>query len=210
MKFLLVLLTTFVLSLPAMGQTKLSPDQQRRILEKITAATSAMKTMRCDFVQTKKMHLLKDEITSKGTMFYAQPRKLRWQYNSPYSYVFILNGNKVQIKSAKSSQKIDIQHNKMFRQIADIILNSITGGQLKSSADFNVDIRKSGNLYVARLLPKKKELKKLFNSIEVTFNSALTMIQSFKMAEKTGDTTIVSLNNVKTNIQLNESVFSSN
>lgn len=210
MKFLLVLLTTFVLSLPAMGQTKLSPDQQRRILEKITAATSAMKTMRCDFVQTKKMHLLKDEITLKGTMFYAQPRKLRWQYNSPYSYVFILNGNKVQIKSAKSSQKIDIQHNKMFRQIADIILNSITGGQLKSSADFNVDVRKSGTLYVARLLPKKKELKKLFNSIEVTFNSALTMIQSFKMAEKTGDTTIVSLNNVKTNIQLNESVFSSN
>ena len=140
-------------------------------------------------------------------MYFKQPDKLRWQYTSPYDYTFILNGDKVKLKSAKSTKDIDVQGNKIFRQITSIILNSITGGGLKSSSDFTVEIYQSGNLYFAKLYPKKKEVKQIYNVIEIHFNPTLTMVSSVKMVEKTGDTTLVKLNNAKINKPIDEKMF---
>ena len=55
--------------------------------------------------------------------------------------------------------------------------------------------------------PKKKEVKQVYQVIEIYFDSALTMVNSVKMVEKTGDTTMVTLTNTKNNIAINESLF---
>ena len=169
-----------------------------------------MKGMQCDFVQTKRMKLLSKEMQSKGIMYFKRPNKLRWQYIAPYDYTFILNGDKVQIKSSKSTKNIDVQGNKMFRQITNIILNSVTGGSLKSSSDFTVEVYKKDNTYFAKLYPKKKELKQLYQVIEIYFDSALTMVNSVRMVEKTGDETRVNLINTKLNIAIDEKMFAVN
>ena len=118
-----------------------------------------------------------------------------------------MNGDKVQIKSTKSTKNIDVQGNKIFRQITNIVLNSITGGTLKSSSDFVVEVYKSDKDYFAKLFPKKKELKQLYEYIEIHFNSALTMVSSVKMAEKTGDVTQVKLSNTKIGATIDEKMF---
>jgi outer membrane lipoprotein-sorting protein len=193
-----------------LGQTKLTAEQQKQIIEKIDQTASAMKGMQCDFVQTKRMKLLSKEMQSKGIMYFKRPNKLRWQYIAPYDYTFILNDDKVQIKSSKSTKNIDVQGNKMFRQITNIILNSVTGGSLKSSSDFNVEVYKKDNTYFAKLFPKKKELKQLYQVIEIYFDSALTMVNSVRMVEKTGDETRVNLINTKLNIAIDDKMFAVN
>lgn len=208
MKKLLYILIAIVLSLPMSAQTKLNAQQQKTIVDKINKSTTALSSMQCGFTQTKSMKLLSKKMQSSGVMYYKRTKKLRWQYTSPYDYTFILNGDKVQIKSSKSSQKIDVQRNKMFRQITSIILSTITGGSLKSSADFTVEMYKSGNSYFAKLYPKKKEMKQIYQVIEIYFNPELTMVSSVKMQEKTGDVTTVNLNNIKTNQPVNEKMFS--
>ncbi len=205
------LITSLLLLAPCsmlLAQTKVTPQQQQQVVEKIDKATAAMKTMQCNFTQTKKMKLLKKEMVSQGKMAFKGPNRLRWQYTSPYDYTFILNGDKVFIRTSKTSQNIDANRNKMFRQIADIILKSITGGNLKSATDFTLQIWKTGNTYSARLYPKKKEMKQLYNVIEIFFNPQLTMVTSVKMEEKTGDITIVKLTDTKINAPVNETLFS--
>ena len=155
MKRILFILLTAVMTLTVCGQTKLTAEQQKQIVDKIDKASAAMKTMQCDFTQTKSMKMLKKEMQSKGVMYFKAPNKLRWQYTSPYDYTFIMNGDKVSLKSAKSTQNIDVQRNKMFRQITDIILKSITGGGLKSAADFTVEMYKSDKGYYANLVNSK-------------------------------------------------------
>jgi len=189
------------------AQTKLTPEQQKEIIQKIDKSASAMTAMQCQFSQTKSMKLLSREMKSEGVMYFKKPDKLRWQYTSPYDYTFILNGDKVRIKSTKSTQDINVQGNKMFRQITSIILNSITGGGLKSTSDFGVEMYKSDKGYFAKLYPKKKEVKQIYNVIEIHFDPALTMVNMVKMEEKTGDVTLVRLNNIKTNTPVNESLF---
>jgi outer membrane lipoprotein-sorting protein len=203
----ITMLLASMLSLHVWGQTKLTAQQQNQILEKIEKAASASTSMQCDFTQTKSMKLLSKEMQSKGMMYFKQPNKLRWQYTSPYDYTFIMNGDKVTMKSSKSTQNIDVQGNKIFRQITKIILNCITGGGLRSAADFQVEVYKSDNGYFAKLYPKKKELKQLYQVIEITFNQQLTMVSGVKMVEKTGDVTTVKLLNVKNNPSINESTF---
>lgn len=207
---LLLVLLAMMYSWPLLAQTKLTAEQQKQIIAKIDQTASAMKGMQCDFVQTKRMKLLSKEMQSKGIMYFKRPNKLRWQYIAPYDYTFILNGDKVQIKSSKSTKNIDVQGNKMFRQITNIILNSVTGGSLKSSSDFTVEVYKKDNTYFAKLFPKKKELKQLYQVIEIYFDSALTMVNSVRMVEKTGDETRVNLINTKLNIAVDEKMFAVN
>ena len=206
MKYIILLISLFGVEL-AFGQVKLDDEQKAQVLRTFNVASAKTNSMQCNFLQIKEMKLLKKQMQSKGKMFFVRPQKLCWQYDTPYKYTFILNGDKVHIKSDKSSQTIDIQKNKMFRQIADIILNSITGGHLSSSSDFSVEIWKHKNFYSAKLFPQKKELKKLYNLIEITFDYSMTMVKTIKMEEKSGDVTIVTLNNVVTNATIKESVF---
>ena len=211
MRRILIILFTFHFSLlTSTAQTKLTAEQQKEIIEKVNKSAMAASSMQCDFSQTKKMKLLSKEMQSKGVMYFKRPNQLRWQYTAPYDYTFILNGDKVQLKSTKSTKNIDVQGNKMFRQISDIILNSVTGGSLKSSADFSVEVYKSAEGYFARMYPKKKELKQIYQAIEIYFNPSLTLISSVKMIEKTGDVTTVKLTNTKTNIPLDEKLFKVN
>jgi len=193
--------------LPMMGQTKLTAEQQKQIVEKIDKASSAMKTMQCDFTQTKRMKMLSKDMQSKGVMYFKRPDKLRWQYTSPYDYTFIMNGDKVQIKSMKSTKNIDVQQNKMFRQITNIILSSITGGTLRTSADFTVELWQQDKSYFVKLYPKKKELKQLYQHLEIWFDPSLTKVSTVKMMEKTGDMTIVNLLNTKYGVTINEKLF---
>jgi len=207
MKRLFFIILVVVLSLHVSGQTKLTAEQQKQLVEKIDKAASAMKSMQCDFTQTKSMKLLKKEMKSNGVMYFKQADKLRWQYTSPYDYTFIMNGDKVRIKSTKSTQDINVQGNKIFRQITNIILNTVTGGGLKSASDFTVEVYQSDKGYFAKLYPKKKEVKQIYNVIEIYFNSSLTMVSSVRMIEKTGDETLVNLNNLKANVAINEKMF---
>ena len=73
-----------------------------------------------------------------------------------------------------------------------------------------MEVYQSAEGYFARMYPKKKELKQIYQAIEIYFNPALTLISSVKMIEKTGDVTTVKLTNTKTNIPLDEKLFKVN
>lgn len=205
-----VILLICLSALSAMGQTKLTSEQEKQVLAKMDQSSNALRSLQCDFVQSKRMKILSKEMQSKGILYFKKPDKIRWQYMKPYDYTFIMNGDKVQLKSAKSTKNIDIQGNKIFRQISTIILNTVTGGGIKNSSDFNVELYKSGDVYFAKMLPKKKEVKQVYSSIEVYFNSALTMVETIKMIEKSGEYTTVKLVAPKLNATINESVFKVN
>ena len=207
MRFSIILLAAFI-SFQAWGQTRLTEAQQKQIVEKIDRSAQRMTTMQCTFTQTKSMKMLSKKMISKGVMYFKRPSQLRWQYTSPYDYTFLLNGDKIRLKSAKSTKDISVQGNKMFRQITNIILNSITGGSLRSTSDFWLEMYKTGNTYFARLYPKKKELKQVYQIIEIYFSPALDCVSSVKMIEKSGDTTLVELNGIKYNASINEKMFS--
>ena len=62
MKRLAFIILATLMSFHMWGQTKLSAEQQKQIIEKVNKAASASKTMECEFTQTKSMKLLSKEM----------------------------------------------------------------------------------------------------------------------------------------------------
>ena len=184
-----------------------SMAQEAQIKQKISQVAAAMKTMQCDFVQTKHLKMLNDKMVSKGCMFYQQSNCLRWEYTSPYTYTFILNNDKVLLKNKKRNDVIDVNQNKVFREIARIMMNSVVGNCLQDNKSFKSSISVVGGEWVATLLPLRKDMKQLFQSIVLHFSQRQAVVTQVELTEKNGDKTVIELKNIKTNGPINANMF---
>ena len=180
-------------------------DEQVR--KEINEAAAKMKTMKCDFVQTKSIKILNDKMVSKGKMYYQQGNKLHWEYISPYTYTFILNDSKVVIRNNKRSDVIDVNQNKMFREIVKIMMNSVVGKCLSDDKDFQVSLKSSATEYEATMIPLRKDLKQMFQKIILHYDRKQKMVSQVELLEKNGDKTLIELKNVQTNVAISADLF---
>src|SRR5574344_1103887 len=169
---IIALLAILSMNASAQAPVQASAAQQKAMIEKIMNTETSIKSIQCSFVQTKNLTMLNDKMVSKGIMIYLKPNMLRWEYISPYKYLFIINGAKVLIKSGDKKSSIDVKSSKMFQEITRIMMNSVTGKNLLSSSDFNVRMFTQKNYWIADLTPKKKQMRSMFSSIKIYFDSS--------------------------------------
>lgn len=180
------------------------------IIGEINRAAAAIQSMECDFVQTKHISLMNDKMVSAGHMVYKQSDRLRWEYLTPYSYIFLLNGNSVTLKSGDKTDVIDIRTNRLFSEIARIMMSSVTGKCLTDSTEFKVSLSESSTEYTAKLTPLKKEMKQMFSTIVLHFDRTAEVVCTIELHEKSGDRTVIELKNIKKNLIINEDLFTVN
>ncbi len=183
---------------------------EAKVKQQINSVASKMKTMRCDFVQTKYLKMLNDKMVSKGRMYYQQSDKLRWEYTSPYAYAFVLNGSKVLISKGKRNDVVNVNQSKFFKEIARIMMNSVVGKCLTDTKDFRTSITGSQSEYVVTLYPKQKQMQQMFQKIILHFSRQKSMVSKVELVEKKGDRTLIELLNVKTNTPVDAKVFTIN
>lgn len=182
--------------------------EEKQINEKVSANAISMKTMTCNFEQIKELSFLNDKSISKGLLFYKKPNKIRWEYKHPYSYIFIMNGEKVILQSENNKNEINLNSSKQFQQISKIILGGVSGNGLTNSSDFHIFFYTSNEDYKLQLQPLKKEIKSLFSQINLFVSKGDGSINKVEMIEKTGDKTIIRFLSMKRNMLLNDEVFS--
>lgn len=183
---------------------------EAKVKQQINAVASKMKTMQCDFVQTKYLKMLNDKMVSRGKMYYQQSNKLRWEYTYPYTYTFVLNGSRVLISKGKRNDVINVNQSKFFKEIARIMMNSVVGKCLTDSKDFKVSLTGASAEYMATLYPQQKQMKQMFQKIILHFNKQKSTVSKVELIEKKGDRTIIELKNVKSNAPINAKVFGIN
>ena len=120
----------------------LTEAQATEAIKKIDASCAGIKSLTADFKQVKDIAILQEKMVSTGKMYFADGM-LRWEYVSPYTCLFILNKEKVLLQSSQTSSKMDVNSNRLFKSIARIIMNSITGQGLSGSGDFGKDLKVS-------------------------------------------------------------------
>ncbi|WP_304638349.1 outer membrane lipoprotein carrier protein LolA [uncultured Muribaculum sp.] len=204
-KTMLILL--FSLFCQLVSAAGLTAPRKQEIIGSINSVASAMKSMTCSFTQTKYLSLLSDKMVSEGKMYYRQPNRLRWEYTSPYQYLFVLNGTKVYVGNKSRKDVIDTDANKVFKEIARIMMGTVTGTVLSGSSDFSVDVADGGTVWRVTLVPSKKEMKRMFSKIVLSFRKNGLMVSEIDIYEKNNDRTNIQLKNVKTNISVNDALF---
>lgn len=183
---------------------------EAQIRTKINQAASQLQTLQCDFVQTKHLKMLNDKLVSHGKMYYKKSDKLRWEYTTPYHYIFILNGSQVLLKNEKRNDIVDVNQNKLFKEIARLMMNSVVGKSLSDSRDFSSKISSSNSELIATLTPMRKDLKQMFKQISLYFSQSTSLVYKVILVEKNGDKTVIELKNAKKNEPVNTNVFKVN
>lgn len=199
--FILIILVYIVSVMPCYSQ------DNKKIINIINNAASQLKTMQCDFTQTKQIKLLNDKMISKGKMYYQQNNKLRWEYVSPYKYIFILNGDKVMLNNNNRNDVIDVNQNKVFKEIARIMVNSVVGNCLSDDKNFKINISVKEKEYTATLQPKRKNMKAMFSNIVLHFNKEMAVVSEVDLLENNGDKTTIVLENIKKNEGIKSGTF---
>lgn len=187
--------------------TAFSALAQRDAIEEISKTTSSIRTMQCNFVQTKTLKMLDDKMVSKGKMWCTHPSHLRWEYTTPYSYSFILNENKVSLKKGNRNNIVNANHHKSLREIIQIMVPNSLCKILTEKKDYDVAIISRDKLHILELTPQKKEIKQMFSLITFYYNRQTGVMDKVEMQEKNGDCTVIEFSSVKKNITIDESVY---
>lgn len=197
---LICLLLSFFFSLTLSAQGL----SEQKIIEKMTTAAEAIKTVQCNFTQTKHTKLLSKGLVSQGRMACQQPDKLRWEYTSPSSSTLILNGTEARLTKDGGT---NAGRNKFVGEMARMIMNSVAGKYLTDNKTFQVTAKEMPTEYVATLLPLRKDIKRLYTKLVLHFDLGQSTVTQVEIFEKSGDRTVIDLQDIRINEPINAGTF---
>lgn len=203
MKRYIITAAACMLSLPVISQ---NTDTQE-IIRKINDTGAAIHSLECSFTQTKTLSILSGNMVSHGKMYFAQPGMLRWEYTEPYSSVFIMHSDTLWLKNENRVDTVDINRNRMYKELTDFMISSITGGYLADSRSFSISVKDEADECIVTLLPLKKRIKQMWSELILHFDNSTYTLLTLEMMEQTGDMTVIEFSDVVINGPQNTGVF---
>lgn len=185
----------------------LAAQNDAQVKQKINEAASALATMQCDFVQTKHLKMLNDDIVSKGKIYYRKSDRLRCEYTSPTSYIFVMNGDKALLKNKNRNRVIDVKQNKRLRGIVSIMMGNVVGNSLSDEKNFQTVIATTPTEWIATMQPIRKDIRRMFQKIILHFSKQKAMVTAIELIEKNGDKTHIEFKNIRANEAISENLF---
>jgi outer membrane lipoprotein-sorting protein len=174
--------------------------------EKFDEVSKNLLSIRSDFVQEKHLSFMEDNIISKGVFRYKRDNKVRLQYTTPFEYLMILNNGKMYIKDGNKVNKFDTHSNKLFKQINDMMINTLNGNVLHSK-DYAVSYFENDMMYLLELVPQDKTVLDIVQKIKIYVDKKKISVSKIDMVEKSGDFTLLSFLNVQQNTAIKDEEF---
>jgi outer membrane lipoprotein-sorting protein len=208
MRKLIFLLLTFSYSVLLQAQYKgFKPVADLEAFKtSFAAASQKVTSIKSDFVQEKNLSMLSEKIVSKGKFWFRRENLVRMEYQQPFQYLMVLNGNNVYIKDGQQENRISVKSNKLFQKINKITVDCIRGTIL-SNADFSVKAFEQPQQFLLEMTPVEKNLKGFFSKILVTIDRADYSVQRINMLEPAGDNTEISFQHKELNTTIPDAVF---
>jgi outer membrane lipoprotein-sorting protein len=168
--------------------------------------SSKINSITSNFTQEKVLIALTEKITSNGNFKFKRSNKVRIEYTKPFSYLMIMNGDKMMVKDDQKETRVNVRSNKLFQQINRIMVDCIQGTILDSK-DFTTRVFENEKTYLLEMRPVSKGLKDFFQTILLVVEKKDYSVHSIEMNEPAGDNTIITFTNKKLNDQVPDEVF---
>jgi outer membrane lipoprotein-sorting protein len=203
-KYISILLL-FLLSLNVFSQEKKTLKDHSVLKSKLIKQAKETSSIIASFTQEKHLSFMNTPQVSEGIFYYQQADKMRWEQNTPFNYVLLINKGNVRIKD-NGKEKDIVGANKMMGKINTLMLGLING-DIFNNKEFTTQYFTYLDFYIIELTPKNKRLKSIFNSIELTFSKNTTRLKILTFNEKGGDKSVMKFLNEKFNEPIKESIF---
>lgn len=175
----------------ASAQTQLSEAQSKEVMASLTEAASSMQTMQCRFVQSKTMAMLAEPSVSEGTMHFASPDRLRWEYTKPYAFALVVNGERIVKVTDGQTEVLEGNAGRMYQGIVSMIMGSASGKKLFDATAFDVVMFDDDAFWKAEMTPKRRDMKRMFSQLVFHFDKKTQAIDHVEFIEPKGDKTLI-------------------
>ena len=202
----------------AMGQERVLAtfEQQSMIENEIANSAKKMNNMICDFEQIKQSSLLSEDAVLHGKMFYRinadtslpsvkSSASLRWEYED--GYTFIYDNDAMQVLSSDNKPLNNIKMNRFFKEIMGTMMMVINGNGMNDKSKFTATYHIDNDYWYIVLNPMQREVKNMFSLIELVFSTRDYTGERIEITEKSGDKTIITLQNKKLNTKIADEKF---
>ena len=192
------------------SETDINPDpgKTESTLLRIKDASSDIVTLTGDFVQKKKVEILKNMPDSRGKFFYKKPDRLRWEITEPVRMGFIVNGDqgKKWRKKADRYRKFNVSKEPIISVIAGQVFAWARGDFNKLKEGYEISILSESPAKV-KLVPLSPLEKKYVSSIILSFSDTDNYVENLEINETRGGCTQVTFYNMVINDELPEDIF---
>ncbi len=187
-------------------EQKLSTAEISTFKNGVMQQSEKIKTLKTDFVQYKHLSFLSREIETSGNMVFQAPDLLNWKYTKPYQYSIVFRKGKIHINDQGNKTSFDASTNKMFEKINKLIVGSVSGNMFDDN-EFTISYYKNKTHYIAKFVPKAKDLKQVIEEVELYFPFDKMMVSEVKLNESSGDYTKIVFKNQQLNAKVSPSDF---
>ena len=174
--------------------------------KKFAQESSKVMSITSDFTQDKTLMALTEKISSSGKFWFKRNNRVRIEYLKPFTYLMIINGDKMMVRDSDKENKINVKSNKLFQQVNRIMVDCVQGTILDSK-DFTTKVFEDEKVYLLEMTPAAKTLREFFQTIVLTVDKQDYSVRSIEMNEPAGDKTIISFKNKRLNEQVADAVF---
>lgn len=199
----LLLLTPFGLVFSQLNSSEIA-----QLKANINSATSDLHSLQSDFVQTKHLDFMENDVKSSGKLYYKSKSKIRWEYVLPFSYYVIFNNNKMFVNDNGKTKQSDLSSSKLLKDLSQIMLGTVNGSAVLDETKFKITYSKSGNDFVAKMIPTDKTYKKYIRQIDLTFDGKTYLLKKIKTTEPSLDYTLIEFDNQRKNASVADEKFS--
>jgi outer membrane lipoprotein-sorting protein len=191
------------------AQSKFLPMKDAKQFSlKLSEVTQKTSTIESNFIQEKNLDVISEKIITKGKFYFKKEDKLRWEYTEPFSYLIIMNGEKILIKDEKKENRFDASSNKIFTEINSIMLGSIRGTILNEDKKFKIDFQENNQYNLFKMRPLSQQLKTYITEIRIYFNKVSYFVSKLEIEESSGDYTKIEFSGMKINTPVTDESFS--
>ena len=194
-------------SLMVTAQTQLSESQTQEVIRQLTQVASTMQSMQCRFVQEKTSSMLAEPSVAEGTMHYAAPDRMRWEYTAPYAFALVVNGERLVKVTEGKAEVLEGNAGRMYQGMVNLIIGSASGKKLFDTTVFDIVFYDDNGFWRADMTPKRRDMKRMFSQLVFRFDKKTNGISRVEFVSANGDITSIRFEEIKVNEAIGDKVF---
>lgn len=207
MKKLLLSIVFVAFSLMVSAQIQLSESQSNEVIASLTKAAASMQSMQCRFVQEKTSAMLAEPSVAEGTMHYAAPDRMRWEYTTPYAFALVVNGERIVKVTDGKAEVLEGNAGRMYQGMVGLIMGSASGKKLFDTTVFDIVLYDDNGFWRADMTPKRRDMKRMFSQLVFRFDKKTNGISRVEFVEAGGGVTSIRFEEIRLNEKIGEEKF---
>ncbi len=173
------------------------------VLDGIQQFYSGARDLKAGFTQTYTYKVYNRKQVSKGTVFFKKPGKMRWDYKTPTTKIFVADGQTLWV--------YEPDHNQVFKRglksaQLPVALSFMSGeGDLRKEFDAKLLKSKKADTHLVELIPRKHAGD--YKSLRLEVDAKRFAVKASTVIDPVGNTNHLTFSEVKTNSDLPDGGF---